>query len=154
MIDRIRALFIDRRGEAKGGGKHGIDELHLAAAALMVEAARLDDRFDDVERERIAVLVQARFDLSGEEAGTLLTHAEKAATDSGQLYRFTRTVRDRFAHDERVGLVEMLWEVAYADGVLHDYEASLLRRITGLIYVSDRESGFARQRVRARLGIG
>jgi uncharacterized tellurite resistance protein B-like protein len=47
----------------------------------------------------------------------------------------------------------MLWEVAYADGTLHDYEASLLRRITGLLYVSDRESGEARKRVLARLGL-
>jgi uncharacterized tellurite resistance protein B-like protein len=47
----------------------------------------------------------------------------------------------------------MMWEVAYADGALHDYEASLLRRVTGLLYVSDRESGEARKRVLARLGL-
>ena len=47
----------------------------------------------------------------------------------------------------------MLWEVVYADGVLHDYEASLLRRIAGLIYVSGRESGIARQQVLRRLGL-
>jgi uncharacterized tellurite resistance protein B-like protein len=47
----------------------------------------------------------------------------------------------------------VVWEVAYADGSLHDYEASVLRRITGLLYVSDRESGEARKRVLARLGL-
>jgi uncharacterized tellurite resistance protein B-like protein len=47
----------------------------------------------------------------------------------------------------------MLWEVAYADGILHDYEASLLRRVTGLLYVSDKASGAARLRVLARLGL-
>jgi uncharacterized tellurite resistance protein B-like protein len=50
-------------------------------------------------------------------------------------------------------VIEMLWEVAYADGRLHDYEASLLRRVTGLLYVSDRDSGEARKRVLARLGL-
>jgi uncharacterized tellurite resistance protein B-like protein len=154
MINRIRALFINRRGEAKGGGKHDLDELHLAAAALMVEAARLDDKIDGVERERIVALVRERFELSGEEADTLLAQAEVVATDAAELYRFTRTVRDRFDHDERVELIEMLWEVAFSDGTLHDLEASLLRRVAGLVYVSDRESGQARQRVRARLGIG
>jgi len=49
--------------------------------------------------------------------------------------------------------VEMLWEVVYADGVLHDYEANLLRRIGGLIYVSDMDRGNARKRVMTRLGI-
>ena len=60
---------------------------------------------------------------------------------------------DFFEPEERIALIEMLWEVAYADGELHDYEASLIRRITGLLYVSDRDSGEARKRVRARLGL-
>ena len=55
--------------------------------------------------------------------------------------------------EERVGILELLWEVVYADGTLHDYEASLLRRVAGLLYVSDRESGEARLRVMERLGI-
>ena len=50
-------------------------------------------------------------------------------------------------------MIEMLWEVVYADGQLHDYEASLLRRVTGLLYVSDRDSGEARLRVMEKLGI-
>ena len=54
--------------------------------------------------------------------------------------------------EERVGILELLWEVVYADGTLHDYEASLLRRVAGLLYVSDRESGEARLRVMGRLG--
>jgi uncharacterized tellurite resistance protein B-like protein len=62
---------------------------------------------------------------------------------------FTRAIKDGFDHAERVQLIEMLWEVAYADGTLHGYEASLLRRITGLLYVSDRgERGGAQARVR------
>ena len=55
--------------------------------------------------------------------------------------------------EERIGVIEMLWEVAYADGELHDYEASLLRRVAGLLYVSDRANGEARLRVMAKLGI-
>ena len=54
---------------------------------------------------------------------------------------------------ERVELVEMLWEVVYADGRVDPFEANLLRRIGGLIYVSDRERGAARKRVAARLGV-
>ena len=65
---------------------------------------------------------------------------------------FTRAVNDGFAPEDRIQVIEMLWEVVYADGELHDYEASLLRRITGLLYVSDRDSGEARKRVLARLG--
>ncbi len=67
--------------------------------------------------------------------------------------RFTRVVKDSFSHAERVELIEMIWEVVYADGERHDYEDSLMRRIAGLIYVSDRERGEARRRALARLGV-
>ncbi|MFQ5953805.1 MAG: TerB family tellurite resistance protein [Kiloniellales bacterium] len=154
MLDRIKALLSERGGPAANGARHDAGELRLAAAALLVEAARLDGRFDAVERERITGLVRQRFGLTDAEAARLFTEAEKAAKDASQLYCFTRVIKDRFPHDERVELIEMLWNVAYADGVLHDYEASLLRRIAGLIYVSDRESGRARKRVLERLGMG
>ena len=64
---------------------------------------------------------------------------------------FTRVIKDRYSPEERVELVEMAWEVVYADGELHDYEANLLRRLGGLLYVSDKERGDARKRVLARL---
>jgi uncharacterized tellurite resistance protein B-like protein len=154
MITRIKALFIDRGGQpAAGGGRHSVDELHLAAAALLVEAACMDEQFDASERETIERLLSARFDLSEKEAEDLLAEAERAVAESAQLLPFTRVVKDRFSPEERVGLIEMLWEVAYADGRLHDFEAHLLRRIGGLIYVSDKERGAARKRVMARLGI-
>jgi uncharacterized tellurite resistance protein B-like protein len=70
-----------------------------------------------------------------------------------QWQRHTRAIVDRFDEAERVGMIEMLWEVVYADGRVDDYEANLLRRVGGLIYVSDRDRGEARKRVEARLGL-
>ena len=75
------------------------------------------------------------------------------ARNATELFHFTRIVNERLSPEQRVELIEMLWEVAYADGVLDQYEDSLLRRIGGLIYVPDRERGMARQRVLARLGL-
>jgi uncharacterized tellurite resistance protein B-like protein len=66
---------------------------------------------------------------------------------------FTRTIKDGYSPEDRVEIIEMLWEVAYADGVLHDYEANLLRRVGGLIYVSDQDRGDARKRVLTRMGL-
>ncbi len=154
MLDRIKALFAERGGAAANGVGHDADELRLAAAALLVEAAGLDDRFDAAERVRITALVGGRFGLTEAEAEGLLVAAERAAAEASQLYRFTRVIKDRFAHDERIEMIEMLWDVVYADGNLHDLEANLLRRIAGLIYVSDRDSGLARKRVLERLGGG
>ena len=132
---------------------HSSDEKQLACAVLLVEAAKLDAEFGPEERRRIRELVRARFDLSEEEAAALTAEAEATSEASVEWQHFTTTIKDGFDHAERVELIEMLWEVAYADGRLHDYEASLLRRVAGLLYVADRESGEARKRVVERLGL-
>jgi uncharacterized tellurite resistance protein B-like protein len=123
----------------------------VAAAALMVEAARLDGSFGEAERGRIEGLLAERFALPPELADRLLAEAERRSEGSADWHGFTTAIKDGFDHAGRVGLVEMLWEVAYADGVLHDYEASLLRRVAGLLYVSGGESAEARARALARL---
>ncbi len=154
MLDRIRALFSPADEPGKQQRRHSFAECQLAAAALLVEAAEMDSDFDAAERVRIGQLIQAQFELAPDEAEDLLAEAEKAAAASVAWHGFTSAIKDGFDHAERVQLIEMLWEVVYVDGQLHDYEASLLRRITGLLYVSDRESGEARKRVLARLGSG
>jgi uncharacterized tellurite resistance protein B-like protein len=146
MLDRLKSLFAAPEAEAGSGG-HPIDELQLAAACLLVEAAHQDATFDDAERAMVDRLVRERFGLDAVEADALVAAADGAVSDAVELYGFTRRIKDVFDHDERVEMIEMLWQVAYADGALHDHEASLLRRVAGLLYVSDRESGEARKRV-------
>jgi len=153
MLDRIRRLLLAPESAEEEAGRHSFEDRKIAAAALLVEAASMDSDFDADERARIGELIRARFGLDDAEARALIAEAEARAASSVQWHGFTRAVKQGFDHAERVALIEMLWEVAYADGELHDYEASLLRRVTGLLYVSDRESGEARNRVRARLGI-
>jgi len=152
MIGRLKALFAEVAVGEDNIRQHQADELQLAAAALLVEAGRMDSNFDDAERETIARLLRGRFTLSQAETEELIAAASAEVEDAVELYSFARMVKDRFSHDERIELMGMLWEVAYADGQLHDFEASLLRRIAGLIYVSDRESGSARKRAMERLG--
>ena len=155
MIDRIRKLFAAAGAEAPAESKAGgVDDLHMAAAALLAEAALGDDDFDEAERKVIERLVRERFGLGEAEAGNLVDAAEREARDASHLLRFTRVIKDNFTPEERIELIEMIWEVVYADGELHAYEDSLLRRIAGLIYVSDRDRGDARKRVLARLAPG
>ena len=123
----------------------------VAAAALMVEAARLDGEFSEGERQRILRLLTGRFGLPPEAAERLLAAGEDEAASSVDLHGFTSAIKDGFDHEGRVALLEMLWAVVYADGRLHDYEASLMRRVAGLLYVSGGESAEARDRALARL---
>lgn len=148
MLQRLRDLLSgttapEDRGEA----------LRVAVAVVLVEAARMDDRFEPAERRAIEATLARRFGLSGAEAAALLEEGARAAAASVQMHGFLRTILDGFDEAQRVGLIEMLWEVAYADGALDPDEDALIRRIAGLIYVSDRDRGEARRRVRQRLGM-
>jgi uncharacterized tellurite resistance protein B-like protein len=153
MIRRIKALLLDQGELTAATAVGSADDLQVAAAALMVEAALMDDRFEASERATITRLLKGRFDLSEAETQTLLETARARVDKASQLFGFTRVVNNRFTREERIELMEMLWQVAYADGRLDDYEANLMRRISGLIHVSDRESGQARKRALAYLGL-
>jgi len=83
----------------------------------------------------------------------LIEKAAAAVAQSVPILGFTKAIKDRLEPEERGSIMEMLWEVAYADGELHDFEANLARRVAGLLFVSDRESGDARKRVLARLDL-
>ena len=151
MIKRLMDFV--GRGGAPSAVVDQKQELRLAAAALLVEAARLDGEVDAAERQAIAEQLSAFFNLEGEETDALIEAARAKAKESSQLYSFTRVITDRFSEEERVRMIEMLWTVAYADGRLHDYEASLVRRVAGLIHVADRDNGDARKRVLGQLGL-
>lgn len=127
------------------------DELELAVAALLVEAARMDDAFDAGERATIERLLAERFDLAPDAVRTLVEAAEEKVQQTAQYFPFTREITKRLTTEQRVGIIEMLWEVAYADGVLDPQEDALLRQIGGLIHVPDKDRGLARQRALAKL---
>lgn len=146
MIEKLKQFLFDREGKSASGGKHAPDELHIAAATLLLEAAMLDGDLGQVERTRTEELVRARFDLSEEDTAVIMEHAETKARDSVDIYSYLRVLISNFDHDEQVELIEMLWDVICADSVIHDYESNLVRRVTGMTSVTDRESGEARRR--------
>ncbi|HKY94579.1 MAG TPA: TerB family tellurite resistance protein [Kiloniellales bacterium] len=128
-------------------------EPRLAVAALLVEAALMHAGFSEIERSTIERLLAERFQLDPAETRRLVESARVEAERSAQLFGFTSQVVRAFEEAERIELIEMLWEVAYADGRLDAHEDSLLRRVAGLIHVPDRARGEARLRVLRRLGL-
>ena len=115
MVNRIKAFFVDQKALPGGeGGHHTVDEFHLAAAALLVEAASIDGAFDDAERARILDFAGRRLGLSELEAETLLQAAETAAGKSTQLFGPAGTaVPDAVAPTER-RVLSMPWRLAIA----------------------------------------
>lgn len=153
MLDRLTSLLSPWGARRESAEDDDGRRVALAAAVLMVEAATMDGCVEDSERSRILALLQGRFALEAESARELLAEAEQANARTTQLLPFTRSLKDQLDAGRRIEIIEMLWEVAYADGQLHDYESSLVRRISGLLFVPDQDSGAARKRAMARLGL-
>jgi len=149
MIEKIRCLIFG--GPVGLSGQPDPDAPQAAAAALLVEAALIDGHFDDSERHTISRLLVDRFSLSADDVECLIADAEGKVSNSVELYGFARRAKDVFDQQQRIELIEMLWEVVYADGVVDEYESNLVRRLSGLLYVDDRDSGEARKRVATRL---
>jgi len=148
MIERLKAWLTEEQGELSGGR----DELQLAVAALLMEAAAVGNRLSEAERSVVRRLLERRFGLSENAADALALAGERRAQRSTQLFGFARTINERCSPERRRELIEMLWEVAYADGGLDPLEDAMLRTVGGLIDVSDHERGEARLRVLRRLG--
>ena len=148
MFERLLAFF--EKGPASAPESSGASGLQRAAAVLLAIAARLDGHAAPDERESIVRLLRVR--LGVEDAEALVDEADEAAIASTDFYQVTRVIKDSLAADQRAGIIEMLWEVVYADGKVHDYEANLIRRVAGLLQVEDRDAGEARKRVSERRG--
>jgi len=123
----------------------------FALALLLIEVAHSDDRLEAREQSIIERALVRRFGLDRSEVTRLMEAAREGAIKATDLHHFTQVIARNFSEEERIGVIEMLWDVAYSDSVLTGDEDALIRRVAGLIYVSDRERGEAKRRVIQRL---
>ena len=148
MFQRLLNVLNGSEVAAVGGAG---DDLKLAVAALLVEAGRMDDVFGADERAAIESLLTRRFELSEDDIAALVDAAQRKVESSAQYFPYTSRITRELECEQRAEIIEMLWRVAYADGVLDPQEDMLIRQIAGLIHVPDRERGLARQRALADL---
>ena len=125
-------------------------DIQIAVAALLVEAAKADDEYAAREVALITRSLASLFDLSVEDAEKLRAEGETAQQNALDIHQFTKVAKT-LEPEEKVAFIENLWEIVLSDGVRDPFEDALMRRICGLIYLDDRESGKARQRVEQRV---
>ena len=131
----------------QGSTPHSEHELRLAAAVLMIEVMRADHHLAPEEEVHLVQLIRRHFDLDDEEARDLITIAHGEADNAVSLHGFTRRLTDSLDVDERGHIVELLWELAYADEHIDRYEEHLVRQIAEWLYVP--HTSFVRARHRA-----
>ncbi len=149
MLQAIKSFFeremADRPAESPADAAH---RAHLAAAALLVEVVRSDQRMSQPERQSILDSVQRKFSLTAAEARQLLELAELESREAHDLHQFTSQINDVFPEARKAQLLEELWRVAYADEILQDYEEHLIRRVADLLHL--RHSTFIATKLRAQ----
>ncbi|SMY09505.1 Tellurite resistance protein TerB [Flavimaricola marinus] len=124
-------------------------DARLALTALLVRIAKSDGEYSVEEIARIDRITAERYGLSVVDAAKLRADAEAIEHEAPDTVRFTRAIKEAVPYEDRLGVIEALWQVVLADGVRDSDEDSLLRMIAPMLGVTDQESALARQRVEA-----
>ena len=113
---------------------------------LMIEAANSDGNIDSDEINKIKKILINIFKEDKEEVELTLNNAIQNSNNSKSLFFYTSKINKNYSEEKKLLLIETLWEIVLSDGKLHDYETSLIRRLAGLLYISDVNSGNARKK--------
>ena len=122
-------------------------------AGLLIEAANTDGCVTQDEVKQISFSLINVFKEKPEEVKTVLSKALDDKDNSRSLFYYTSKLNKSFSHEKKLLLIEVLWEVILSDNEVHDFESNLLRRLAGLLYVSDVECGNAKKRAKEKLKI-
>ena len=134
MLNAIREFF-DKHLGAPAAPDDGEHRIRVATATLLAEMARMDGEVDDAEREAALNAVRAKFDLTEEEAVTLIALAEEEVRQAPDYFQFTSLINKHFTPEQKGRVIEQMWVIAYADTELNRYEEHLVRKIADLLYV-------------------
>jgi len=126
--------------------KENNDNKNVLIAALLIHAAKIDNSYTNIEKEIIKKALMNLNTITTIQAEELLREAEKKEQESNQIIEFTREIKKN-SIEFRLNIIEILWKIVYSDGTSDNYESNLIRRVCGLLYVSDKDSGTIKVKV-------
>jgi uncharacterized tellurite resistance protein B-like protein len=147
MFEPIRRLI----AELSDGGKHPThfdeNDCRVAAAALLVHSATIDGGVSEAERVKLHAVIKQRFNLDDDATDELIAKATEAERQAIDLYRFTSRLNRALDEQGRARLIEMMWQVVFADGTVTEFEDNLMWRAADLLGISRDERIALRERV-------
>jgi uncharacterized tellurite resistance protein B-like protein len=149
MLDALRKFLSDFAG-SESPDTFAVDDYRVAAAALLVSLIGVDGAVDDTEKAALHDVLQAHFGLDEAETAELIAAAKAREADSVDLYAFTSVLKRSLDAEGRADVVEMMWEIVFADGEAHEIEDNVVWRAADLLGVSDRERIELKRRIAAR----
>ena len=127
--------------------KENLINENVLIVALLIHAAKIDENYSDIEKKIIIKAIMHLKKINMEEAEKLIKLAEKKEEESNQIVEFTKEVK-KYSMEFRLKIIEIIWKIVYSDGTNDDYESNLIRRICGLLYVSDKDNGIIKTKVK------
>jgi uncharacterized tellurite resistance protein B-like protein len=149
MFDSIRKLISEMGEGGEPPSRFKDDDYRLSAAALLVHAASIDGSVSNIERAKLHGVIKQRFSLDDATTGELVAEATAAEQQAIDLYQFTARLNRSLDEPGRARVVEMMWQIVYADGVVTEFEDNLIWRAADLLGVSRDERIALRERVAA-----
>ena len=123
---------------------------NILIIALLVHAAKIDESYTNDEKKIIIKTIIQLNQINADQAEKLLEIAEKKEEQSNQIIEFTKEIK-KSSMDFRLKVIEIIWKIVYSDGTSDSYESSLIRRICGLLYISDKDNGLVKTKVKNSL---
>ena len=120
---------------------------NILITSLLIHAAKIDDNYTNVEKEIIKKALISLEAITTNEAEELIKKAEKKEQESNQIIELTREIKKK-PMEIRLKIVEILWKIIYSDGTSDNYESNLIRRVCGLLYISDKDSGMIKLKMK------
>ena len=127
------------------------DKITLVCS-LLVHAARIDENYTEKEKKIILSALTQLYNKNEDELIKVLEQAEKLENQSNQILKFTKAVKD-YDKNFRLKVLEIMWKIIYSDGVSDIYESNLMRRLSSLLYISDRENGEIKTKLLVNLNL-
>lgn len=146
MFERLKGFITELAGEPPAR-EFREDDYRLAAAALLVHLARSEGATQEAERARLRGILQKNFGLDPQAAMRLIQSAEASDNEAVDFYHFTHVLCRSLDQAGRLRIVEMMWEIAFASGSVHEVEESIIARISELLGVSPHDRIMLRHRV-------
>ncbi len=112
--------------------------------SLMIECAKIDDNFEKKEHELIKNILSKKLHLDSDEVENCFDESIKASNESVEVYSLTKDIRDNFSKDEILLIFEYLWQIILIDGIVDDFESSMMTKLTGLFHLTGKESAEAK----------
>jgi uncharacterized tellurite resistance protein B-like protein len=122
------------------------NEKNIQIFALLVHAAKIDENYTDIEKQMIKRVISELNKISLDESTKLLEIAEKIEEESNQIVGFTSEIK-KHSIEFRLKIIEIIWKIVYSDGTNDNYESNLVRRICGLLYISDKDNGIIKKKI-------